>query len=703
MTSTRSSRKERKNSQFRRVFWWQLKHNRIFTVFYTVALLGGLSVGMLCFILTNLHYYTDMSNWQGVSPAEVAYFFSQQIMSDFLALVRTMVLPISILYIFCYCCNAFGYMHNRRSVDLFHALPVRRRPMLMGGYVAGLVTIYIPLALSMAAAQLICEVYHLTFPISPWLFLESFGLCALMLTACFVFTAFFLIATGTLLDTVISILATAIGWPLLCYVVNQALGQFLPGYASILPDEWYTALCPYGAAFKNFILNVYHPYSAAAAAELPFEVSPFFIVWWVCFSVFFVLAAVLCYSRRKSECAENHFSFPVIRALIRFLVSTVGGLGLASILGMMINYNSCYLAGLIIGSLTGHIVFQAIWARGFRKFWKTIPAYVLTMAISLGFLYILHEGGLGYVTRIPDPEKVVSVECSLDNLQGDDSKESYLANYAYLSLSSEDGEYWEELYPSFTKKEEIATVCALHQSLLTKYPAPYLPCTDHPGENYQSGYYVTFTYTFENGKTMRRSYTVPITEEDVDILASVANVQKMETYQLYEPFYYTDSSHVDSVYVYSYTDEWEYNASNSKLTEEEKKQVWDTFVEEINSPDFSNPVVLEDYSYIPYSYAMDVVAPYSYEMDSVATTTVSDDSIYREDKSYTIDVGTIKFSELPEEIQDRLNELTPDKESPIDNVDSYMCYTVPECCEKTRALIDQLTEDYGETYYYNEE
>lgn len=696
MTSTRSSRKERKNSQFRRVFWWQMKHNRIFTGFYAVALLSALSVGTLCFILLNLNYYTDMSYWEGTPAEEVAYLFSQQVLSNLQELINVLVLPISILYIFCYCWNAFGYMQSRRSVDLFHALPIRRRPLLMGSYMAGLVTLYVPLAVSLGVVQIICGAYHLAFPISPLLFLETFGLCALILTACYTFTAFFVVVTGTLVDTAISILAVAVGWPLLCCAVDQTMILFLPGYVSRLPDMVYTALCPYGAAFTIFHMNwiTYADAVQLSAPDFFFEVSTGFLVWWVCFTVFFLAATILCYSRRKSECAENNHSFPVIRGAVRFLVSTMGGLGLAAILGMMMNYNSCYLAGIVVGSLGVHIVFQAISGRGFRKFWKTVPAYVLTLAVSLGFLYTLYEGGLGYVTRIPDPEQVVKVDFSIeDGLRGDDSKDSYLASYAFLEVSSDSGEYWDILTPSFSEKEDIAAICALHQSVLEKYPGPYLPCTDQPGGNFRTGYYIEFTYTYGDGRTMVRSYMVPVTEEDTELLASVANVQKLEAYKFYEPFYYTDSSYVTSVNAAAYTDDWNYDATNSKLTPEEKDLVWDTFVEELNSPNFSDPVELEDFSLWNENYAV------SYDMTSdIAVSAPSE-----EEWNYTINVGYIKFSDLPADVQAKLDELTPDKEASIDILHNGMYYTVPECCEKTRALIDQLTEEYGKTYYYDEE
>jgi hypothetical protein len=67
-------------------------------------------------------------------------------------------------------------------------------------------------------------------------------------------------------------------------------------------------------------------------------------------------------------------------------------------------------------------------------------------------------------------------------------------------------------------------------------------------------------------------------------------------------------------------------------------------------------------------------------------------------RSYTINIDTIPASELapgtmalvPEEY--RKNLLSVDGGS----------FTVPECCTKTCQIIEKLTKDVGEYYYYEE-
>lgn len=698
MTSTRYSHKQRSSGEFRHMLGWELKHNRIFTLFYAFFLIGSMAGGTLLSILGNLEYYTNMSNWEGCTVAEVTEYFARTVAQTYNAILTISVLPISIFFIFIYCHNIFGYMHSRRSVDLYHAIPVRRIPLLMGGYVSGLVSLILPLAVSTALTHVVCAAYHLPYPLTPALFWQGFGLMALMLTACFTFTTFFMVTSGTLVDAYVSLVSTALGWPLLCWMADTAMSLFLPGYVSSMTNGFITLLCPYAAAILAFRNVEFYDSSV-----LPFSgVSLVFILWWVVFTLFLLGATIVYYVRRKSEYAENNFSFPLIRNLTRFLISASSGLAIAYILSQTFEGNVIYLVGVVLGSLVAHVVLQVVWARGFRKFWKAIPTYALTLAVLGGFLFLLYEGGLGYVQRVPDPADVTMVEFSAPYNTRDGSMESYLAQYSGTYLLNQQDDYVGSISPYFTDTEDIAAICNLHQQIVSKYAGPCLP---YRGE--ESGIYDSFsvTYTLKNGGTLTRYYTLRVTEEETGLIDAIAQLQKLDTYKLYEPFYYVDSPSINSVQMWSYTEESEYSANNYELSEEEQEQVWTTFVEELTSKDFTYPT---DWSEADYSNDIDIYDAY-YEDDVYTPQTSSD-------VSYQIEASEIEYDDLPENVQKLIETYLQDHpnawwsdeySSPTDpklpaKVGSTS-YTVPECCTKTRALIDQLTEPYGETYNYNEE
>ncbi|MCD7909117.1 MAG: hypothetical protein LUH04_15810 [Clostridium sp.] len=691
MTSTRSSRDERKNGAFRRVFWWQMRNNRVFSAFFALWTIISMPTVTLSVILGNQAYYTDMTNWEGYTAESVAQLYGQAVYYNLLAFLRTGIFLVLMLYLVVYCCNSFGYMHTRRSVDLFHTLPVRRRPLLLGGYVAGLLTAILPQAIGFGLCQVVCRVYNVPLPNAVLSLWALFGCCALMTFACLTFMLFFMVTAGTLLDAAVSLVATAVGWPLLWDVLNATMNQFLPGYVSVIPDAFYIALCPFAAFYQLFSTNytiltgMYYADGSSITADLP-GMGVWSILWWVLFTVALLLVTVWYYGRRKSEHAENSFRAPVLRGAVRFLLSVAVGLGLADILGDMTDSNRVYFISVLGGSLGTYIIIQLIWARGFRKFWRAVPAYLLTLAACVGFLYCLYTGGLGYVTRTPNMDNVVSVSFNLPDIAGDTSKECYLAAHGVGALDVSYGDYnWGYFTVEFTDSAAQSPVLALHQVILEKFPGPYLPYGD--GVSQYSTASIEVTYTLANGSTLMRSYYVPLYEDDENIFSCIAAVQKCDTFQLYDTFYSMDADDLNGVYVSQYTSEYDYDASNYELTAEEKEQVWSTFLEELDSADFS-------YDEGRDGYIIETDSEYDADYEELESLTG--------ERNYTLTMNDLKYADLNAEQQALLVRLLGETDAATAEVYSYG-FNVPKCCEKTRALMDELTEANGEYYWYDEE
>ena len=59
---------------------------------------------------------------------EVVNSFSWDLTSSLNQLFYMVLIPLSLVFLVAFSVTAFGYMHRRRSVDLFHALPIRPPP-----------------------------------------------------------------------------------------------------------------------------------------------------------------------------------------------------------------------------------------------------------------------------------------------------------------------------------------------------------------------------------------------------------------------------------------------------------------------------------------------------------------------------------------------------------------------------------------------
>lgn len=700
MTSTRSSREERKNSSFRRVFRWSMGYNRIVTIFYTLFLLGALPVGVLLSIMSNRDYYTDLSQWEGYTAQEVMNQYGEAIRQSFNVQLTGVVIPLAVLFLVVWCVRNFGYMQGRRSVDLFHALPVRRTPLFMGFYAAGLVSTLLPLVVSVGLTELLCAVNGVGGVMAnPGLFWQAALVIALPLTAAMTFTVFFMVVSGNYLNWFLMTAAVAAGWPVTVFLCDQTMSAFLPGYVSVLPGTLYVLLSPYFAPYLIIPNGFYYLFSAALAdgavtysydeAQTLYTIPLEYLVWWVVFTMVMLALTLFYYGRRKSECAENPFSFPAARGAVRSLMTVGGALGLGLVLGTLLDTNLAYLIGLIVGGVVAHTVYQAVITRGFRKFWMTVPAFVVTAAIIGGGLYTLYTGGAGYVMRLPDASKLERAEFYLPYVSGDEGKECYLAvtNGGYMSLLDEHRDYEADIYPAFREQGDVESLAALHAAVLEKYPGPYLPFEQETDYNVIQT--LTVNYFGKDGSVLKRSYNVPVYRDDEAILSALAQVQKRETIQYNCSFYSTTPKRVSTISLSQYTKEYEYNASNDQLTAEQKEQLWNTFVEELNSPTFRNPSVLltpEESEAQQARYADEVEDEWTAE---------------NQEPTYFINVNAIPKKELDARTL-ALIEREYSGEKLITGVGSTS-YIVPESCAKTRQLIDEFTKDNGDYYYYNQD
>lgn len=154
MTSTGSSRKGGALAQFRQVYCWQLKKNRILSIVYGALTLLCFTIVYLCrSIGQHQEYFLDNTGeWSGMSQSQLMELFSEDMATNLNQLVYLALIPLSLLFLVVFSVTAFGYMHRRRSVDLFHALPVRRTPLLLGNLAAG----YTVLVLVVTVNSLLC-------------------------------------------------------------------------------------------------------------------------------------------------------------------------------------------------------------------------------------------------------------------------------------------------------------------------------------------------------------------------------------------------------------------------------------------------------------------------------------------------------------------------------------------------------------------
>ena len=203
-----------------------LRQIRGVTLLYTAILAVALPL-MLIFTMaqakTNFPLYTpDMTQTEYMARQANNYLTSS---------MPWFILPLLWLFALIFTVSLFRYLHDKRSVDLFHSLPVRRENLLLGRLAAEVTALAVPLL----AMELLCLLILLIFGVplqeplelgALWLrilflLLDTLALLGLMI--------FFLVCCGTVFDAVISTIAFCAGLPLLVLLSTSYVETALPG------------------------------------------------------------------------------------------------------------------------------------------------------------------------------------------------------------------------------------------------------------------------------------------------------------------------------------------------------------------------------------------------------------------------------------------------------------------------------------------
>lgn len=473
--------------EFRETYLWSLKKARgmsallALLMFIAFPMILMISMNSLEVIKNNPKYNYTTDVWVSTFTSSVT---AMSIAAMVLALIFAAVVSVML----------FSYLHQKRSVDLFHSLPVGRVPMLLGRYCAGLTALFVPVLVNFAAVSIVGFSYGIGAEFSFAYVAVKLLWFLLMLTAAMTFSVFMAVCTGTSFDMMISILGVNAAYPLLIFTGAEFATRLLPGFSTDfgINSTLLTALAPFVAAvlpLANF--------EKSSRAVPPDFVTGGFLLWWILFTLVLLAASVLLYQRRKSECAESSFAFPIPKIFIRFIITAVAGIGLGLILMLSANQPVNFFIGVVAGSVAAHIVVEAVYSRGFKRIKKSFSWYAVFVLTFLVFYGVLATGCFGYDTRVPTADEVQGI--SIDEMPGE--------YYQYADntriQSADDYRALAKLTPEIKAKENIDKVLSLHKTMTDanrKSSFPYsIRSADFNG--------IAFTYHLKDGRTIKRTYS----------------------------------------------------------------------------------------------------------------------------------------------------------------------------------------------------
>lgn len=468
---------------------------------------------LLCFITYPMPYVMeaiDAARRNAFGYSYYGFIGIPEIYTDISALLYFAVVIAGAVLISVYC-NSF--MHNRRAVDVFHALPVKRSTLLLANF-AAVATILVTTQFICYGIVAIADVTIVKNILLRDIFAEF--LRVMLLTLLIAVIAFFCsVCCNASLDSVVFSGAFMAIVPAYAFLFYAVMSIFVFGYDSDAPLQ--------SVKFSPAVM-MYQTFMSEDVSQG--------ILLNICYIVFAVaLMALSCrlYTRRKSEAAQSASTKNFLYQFIILATSTGGGVLFGIFYNEIFGYYNSGIIGLILVSCVFsaaiYLVFNGVMSRNARPTKRGLMGLAASLAIVVAFLVCADNGFFGYETYIPATEDIKS------------AKINYSGDYGSVTTlhTNENGAYWTGTNDEgaiFTDPDEIDMVKDVHGTIV-KYIDNY--------EGVDLFYRrVKISYELKNGRTVTRRYygSVP-----VEIMSKLVALEDLDSFkkQMY-PVFYADVS-----------------------------------------------------------------------------------------------------------------------------------------------------------------
>ena len=411
---------------------------------------------------------TDWISWTFTGPAMIyngfaAFFFTA------LMLVAPLIMA----------ANLFSYLHSKRAVDVYHALPLTRAELYAACCKAGITLIWMPLIFNF----LLTALFSLMLPGASVGMILLELLCWMVITlSIFSITAFCAVQLGTDFDTVIFSLGLNGVFAAVYLMFIMLADGFIYGFsASDSVMRFAYRLSPVSLMIGRIAL------SSDSSAEYIAENNVSMLAW-LLISLVVLLAGCWRYLYRRSEQAETVGEMGPLQVFMRSAASLLGGTGLGVILCAVFDVQPqenhfLSLFCIAVGSVIIYFIGDVILTRSVRSIPKALPVAVLTAAgvcVAVGAV-MFDLFGIG--RWVPAQEKV-------------DEAKLYYYESRFSEQPSLPGQ--DPSVIAFEDPEAVALVIAAQQTQIDWHDK---------GETTYYGGSLRISYDMQDGRTVTRRYS----------------------------------------------------------------------------------------------------------------------------------------------------------------------------------------------------
>lgn len=358
----------------------------------------------------------------------------------------------------------FSYINTTKSVTSIHSLPIKRSGLYFSQIIGGIILWVVPIVFN----ALVLGVFRFILPV-------NYRLIHILMWAAM------LIAYGLVIFSLTSMVMLITG--------NSIAGSVLTPIIACLP----IMIEGFLVYFFEENLYGYSNVSGTPVSEFLYVLPDTFwesgvtLIKYLAFSIIFIIAGFLLYKRRKLENSEEVIAFNKLKKVFVYGIALyAGALGYAYFNGVLMLKSILYL---IPFGIVAIIAAQMLVNKSLKIKLAIKPVIfycVFVMILDFAFEIDL----FGFERRIPDADKIESVSIQTNNMRVNNS-------YSY----TRDGEvvFYDDK-ASFSETGDIAKVIALQKYLIDN-------------RDFEYDDIIKITYTFDNGKTMNRSYRINCNEQ----------------------------------------------------------------------------------------------------------------------------------------------------------------------------------------------
>ena len=436
MTTTMSFSKK----QLSFLYFFSLKKSAGWTTIYSILLFLSYPVISYSECRGIFVRYDNTANY---SIENIIYRLNNNlIVSDFIVsfLMCAMVMVFSgVLY---------SYMHNKRSADFFHSMPVKRETMLLANFFSGLTSVVVPIWVN---SLIVCFIF-------PFVFKNIDCSRLFLLTAekalAWTLGAFILLAITTLVAVCAATSVENLGYSVALMLEGSVLFTIWDMCCQAVFETYSSVFYNAQDIIGNVLYYLSPVFALARVIILAHEFR--FIAWvplllWVVVGIAALYFALKFYANRLSELAEQWGRQSKIGFIVKLSSSIIGAFLFGTVFGALLELSipEMFIFGSLVGAPLVYIIIEAITNRGFNNMKKCLPymatAVAVTFALSLYFVF----DGFGYDKRIPKADEVKTVTLEFANLS---------MPYDVLNDAYAENNYFDDKLYYYDSNDEVNTL-----------------------------------------------------------------------------------------------------------------------------------------------------------------------------------------------------------------------------------------------------